>query len=165
MSSGFKPDLCIRVRPLSAASHRRLTASNKEGSIRVLGFGPALSCRLTFSAVLSDASIASRYFASLKPELAVEWRRFAMGHQKEINVDNFRDKLSSWARQNGADPDKLLAALGNAELGAAVDRDYQDAVARGIARTPTALVDGEPFIETFKYEDIAAAIEKAASGR
>ena len=112
-----------------------------------------------------DASIASRYFALQKPELAVEWRRFAMGHQKEINVDNFRDKLSSWARQNGADPDKALTALGNSELGAAVDRDYQDAVARGIARTPTALVDGEPFIETIKYEDIAAAIEKAAGGR
>ena len=35
-----------------------------------------------------------------------------MGHQKEINVDNFRDKLSSWARQNGADPEQALAALG-----------------------------------------------------
>jgi protein-disulfide isomerase len=111
-----------------------------------------------------DASIASRYFAEAGPELAVRWRQYAMANQKDINPENFRAKLGAWAKQNGADPEKALAALGNAELAAAVDRDYQDGVARGIAHTPTAVVNGEPFVETFTYEEISAAMEKALGG-
>jgi protein-disulfide isomerase len=112
-----------------------------------------------------DAAIASRYFGSISPAFAIKWRQYAMAHQPEITPENFREKLAVWANQNGAAGDKAVAALGNADLAAAVDRDYQDGVARGIAHTPTALVDGEPFIETFTYEDISASIEKALAGR
>ncbi len=112
-----------------------------------------------------DAAIASRYFGSISPELAVRWRQYAMGHQDEIKPENFREKLAAWAKQNGSAPDKALAALADPDLAAAVDRDYQDGVARGIAHTPTVLVDGEPFIETFTYEEISSSIEKALGGR
>ena len=88
-----------------------------------------------------------------------------MAHQPEITPENFREKLAVWANQNGAAGDKTVTALGNADLAAAVDRDYQDGVARGIAHTPTALVDGDAFIETFTYEDISASIEKALARR
>ncbi len=112
-----------------------------------------------------DASIAARYFADMSPALAVKWRQYAMANQPDIQPENFRDKLAAWAKQNGADAEKALAALANTELGAAVDRDYRDGVARGIAHTPTALVNGEPFVETFTYEEISAAIEKALDGK
>jgi protein-disulfide isomerase len=112
-----------------------------------------------------DGAIASRYFASISPALAIKWQQYAMAHQPEITPENFREKLTAWAKQNGAAGETTLAALGNAEFSAAVDRDYQDGVARGIAHTPTVLVNGEPFIETFAYEDISAAIEKALAGR
>lgn len=111
-----------------------------------------------------EAAIASHYFATIKPELAIEWRRHAMTHQPEITPENFRDKLASWSRGAGASPEKVLAALTDPVLSAAVDASYQEGVARGIARTPTVLVDGEPFIETFAYEEIAQAIEKALDG-
>ena len=111
-----------------------------------------------------DASIASRYFEASSPVLAVKWRQYAMANQGNINPENFRSKLGEWAKRNGADVEKAVAGLGNAELGAAVDREYRDGVARGIAHTPTALVNGEPFVETFTYEDISAAIEKALAG-
>jgi protein-disulfide isomerase len=112
-----------------------------------------------------DAAVASRYFGTLGPEMAVKWRQYAMGHQQEVTPENFREKLGAWAKQNGAAPDKAVAALGDTALTAAVDRDYQDGVARGIAHTPTVLVNGEPFIETFTYEEISTSIEKALAGR
>ena len=46
-----------------------------------------------------------------------------------------------------------------AKLAAEVESDYQEGVARGIAHTPTALVNGQPFIETFTYEEISKAID------
>jgi protein-disulfide isomerase len=46
-------------------------------------------------------------------------------------------------------------------LEALVEKDYADGVARGIAHTPTALVNGAPFIETFTFEEIGAGIESA----
>jgi protein-disulfide isomerase len=112
-----------------------------------------------------DAAIASRYFGDISSALAIKWRRYAMAQQAEITPENFREKLAAWANQNGSAADKAMAALGSADFAAAVERDYRDGVARGIAHTPTALVNGEPFIETFTYEDISASIEKALGGR
>ena len=37
----------------------------------------------------------------------------------------------------------------------------REAVARGVGKTPTVLVDGEPFIESFTFKDIAASLDRA----
>jgi protein-disulfide isomerase len=42
-----------------------------------------------------------------------------------------------------------------------VDRDFQEGIARGIAKTPTVLVNGQPFVESFPLEEISQAIESA----
>lgn len=108
------------------------------------------------------AAIASRYFqTAVSVELAVKYRREVMAAQASITADNFNESLSTFAKKNGVDPAKALAALNDATLGAAVDKDYKDGVARGVGRTPTVLVDGEPFIENFTFEEIAAALEKS----
>ncbi len=57
------------------------------------------------------------------------------------------------------DPAQAVAALGNETLATLVEKDYQEGVARGIAKTPTVLVNGTPFIETFAFEDVAKAID------
>ncbi len=111
------------------------------------------------------AAVAARYFQSVKPELALEWRRFAMGHLTEITPETFKDKLAGWAKAHGQDPAKVLAALDDKDLAAAVEEDYQDGIARGIAHTPTVLVGSEPFIETFTFEEISKGLEKAISGQ
>lgn len=108
-----------------------------------------------------QAAIASRYFQTVKPGLALEWRRYAMANLKEITADNFNDRLAAWAKQRGADPAKAAAALNDAAFAAAVEADYQEGVARGIARTPTVLVNDEPFIETFSFDQISKGIESA----
>ncbi len=108
------------------------------------------------------AAIASRYFqTAVNAELAVKYRREVMASQTAITAENFNEKLTAFAKKNNVDPSKVLAALNDATLGAAVDKDYKDGVARGVGRTPTVLVDGEPFIENFTFEEIAAALEKS----
>lgn len=111
------------------------------------------------------AAIASRYFGELKPELGLDYRRHIMSTIKEITPENFNDKLAEFARKNGADPAAALAALNDPRVAGLVERDFQDGVARGVAKTPTVFVSGKPFIETFSFEDLSQAMDDALAGR
>ena len=105
------------------------------------------------------AAIAARFFEEAQPGLGLAYRKYAMAHLREITADNFNDRLSQFARDHAVDPAKAVAALSDARLAALVEEDYQDGVARGIAHTPTVLVNGRPFVETFPVEDVAKAID------
>jgi protein-disulfide isomerase len=110
------------------------------------------------------AAIASRYFAELKPELGLEYRRHIMSTIKETTPENFNDKLVEFARKNAVDPAAALAALNDSRLAGLVERDFQDGVARGVAKTPTVFVSGKPFIETFSFEELRRALDDALAG-
>jgi protein-disulfide isomerase len=105
------------------------------------------------------AAIAARFFEEAQPGLGLAYRKYAMAHLREITADNFNDRLSQFAKDHAVDPAKTVAALSDARLAALVEEDYQDGVARGIAHTPTVLVNGRPFVETFPVEDVAKAID------
>ena len=111
------------------------------------------------------AAIASRYFAGTRPELGLSYRRHIMAAIHETTADNFNDRLSQFARENGMNPAQALAALDDPHLAALVERDYQDGVARGVAKTPSVFVNGQPFIEHFSFEDISQAIDDALAAR
>lgn len=106
------------------------------------------------------AAIASRYFEIVSPSLALEFRRTTMAHLTEIPKDKFEEHLQAFCVAHGVDPAKAVAALTDPALGAAVEKDYEEGVARGVAHTPTIFVDGEPFIEHFPVEDVVQAIER-----
>ena len=116
---------------------------------------------LTKHAWARKAAIAGRMIAEKDPELSLEWRRFALGRIKEITADNFHDKLMAWGKEHGINPVKLSAALDDKALNDAVEKDLQEGLARGVGKTPTVFVDGEPFVETFTVEEISAALDKA----
>jgi len=105
------------------------------------------------------AAIAARYFEEYKPGLGLAYRRFSFANLSQITADNFNDRLSQFAKDHGADPAKAVAALSDARIAGLVEQDYQDGVARGIAHTPTVLVNGRAFVETFPIEDVAKAID------
>jgi protein-disulfide isomerase len=105
------------------------------------------------------AAVAARYFEEVRPGLGLTWRKYSMANLRQITADTFSDRLAAFAKDNAADPGKAVAALDDIRLAALVEKDFQDGVARGIARTPTVLVNGQPFIETFSFEDIARAID------
>jgi protein-disulfide isomerase len=83
----------------------------------------------------------------------------------ETSADNFNNLLSQFARENGVDPAQAVAALDDAHLAALVERDFQDGVARGVAKTPTVFVNGQPFVEHFSFEEISKAIDEALPAR
>lgn len=107
------------------------------------------------------AAVASRFFEGISAELALAFRRYAMSHQAEIEPGNFNEKLSAFAKSKGFDIEKVMAGLKDPAINAQIENEYKDAVARGIGKTPTVLVDGEPFVESFTFKDIAAALDKA----
>jgi protein-disulfide isomerase len=107
------------------------------------------------------AAVAARYFQEGSSDLAVKYRRHVLATRREISVDNFAEKLAAFAQAGGIDPARATTALSDERLAALVEKDFQDGVARGISRTPTVLVNGVPFIETFSLEEISAAIDAA----
>jgi len=58
-----------------------------------------------------------------------------------------------------------VAALEEARYREMVDQDCREGVARGVSRTPTVFVDGEPLVETFSFEQLSKAIDTALAGR
>ncbi|MBC8165519.1 MAG: thioredoxin domain-containing protein [Bryobacteraceae bacterium] len=107
------------------------------------------------------AAIAARHFDREKPALGIEFRRWVMANQTQITPDNFEAKITEWAVGQGMEGAKLKSAMQNPGLAKLVDDEYEEGVARGIARTPTVLVNGEPFIETFTLEQISKGIDAA----
>jgi protein-disulfide isomerase len=105
------------------------------------------------------AAIAARFFEEEQPGLGLTYGKYALANLRTINLDNFNTVLSEFAAGHGVDRGKGEAALSDQRLAALVEKDYQDGVERGVAKTPTILVNGRPFIETFAFEDLAKAID------
>ena len=107
------------------------------------------------------AAIAARFFGEKDPRLGLEYRRYSLENIGLTKVENFNDRLAEFARAHQIKPEVAVAALDDARLAALVEKDFQDGVARGVVHTPTAFVNGTPFIETFTFEEISKGIEEA----
>ena len=107
------------------------------------------------------AAIAARFFTEKDPKLGLEYRRHTMATHGETTADNFKDRVAEFARQHDLKPEEALAALDNPHYAELVEKDYQEGVGRGIVHTPTALVNGTPFIEVFTFEEISKGIDDA----
>jgi len=107
------------------------------------------------------AAIAARFFTDRKPELGLEYRRYAMAGQQATSEANFNMRLADFARSHDIEPDAAIAALSNARYAELVEQDYQDGVSRGVVHTPTVFVNGKPFVETFTRDEISKGIDQA----
>jgi len=105
------------------------------------------------------AAIGARFLDEAKPGAGLAFRQFVMANLDNINSNNFIPIFSDFAVQRGIGESAAHAALADQRLADLVEKDYQEGVARGIARTPTVLINGRPFIETFTFEEVAKAIE------
>jgi protein-disulfide isomerase len=104
------------------------------------------------------AAVAARFFDE-EGRVGAAFRRYCFEHQAEIDGANFPAKLAAFAKDHSVDPAKAIKALDDAQLNSLIEKDFQDGVARGIAHTPTLLVNGQPFVEHFSYEEVAKAID------
>jgi protein-disulfide isomerase len=107
------------------------------------------------------AAIAARYFGGHDPQLGVAFRREVFAAMEGETEARLRDRIAKFAAAHRLKPEEALAALEDAALAAAVEKDYQDGVARGVSRTPTVFVNGRPFVETFTAEEISKGIDQA----
>ncbi len=112
-----------------------------------------------------QAAAAARYFWNTEPELGIAWQRFALSHLDNITPANFEAKLSEWAVAHGVSAADAVAGLNDESIQAAVEKDHEDGVSRGISRTPTLLLNGESLIETFTFDEIARSLDRALAGR
>lgn len=108
-----------------------------------------------------SAAAVAKYFDGLGPEIGIAFRRQILEELMLVDGENIESWVREFAVNNETDPDRAAMSLGDPELAAAVEADYQDGLAREVKRTPTVFVDGYPFVESFPYEDLAAAVARA----
>ena len=113
------------------------------------------------------AAIAARFFASSNPETAVAFRRATLANLTALNPEKFHEHLSAFANRRGVEPVRAYRALDDPRYAALVEADYQEGIARGIAKTPTVFVNGQRFGEQFQFQAVAEAsrAELEASNR
>jgi protein-disulfide isomerase len=64
--------------------------------------------------------------------------------QDLLSAENIWEKLISYARQAGLDPDAFKSCMSSPEANATVDASHQEGEALNIASTPTVFVNGHP---------------------
>jgi protein-disulfide isomerase len=106
------------------------------------------------------AAISARFFETVSPAIAIEFRKNTMAKQDTISDTTYKDYLIGFAKAHKVDPDKAVTALDDPQLQALVEKSYREGIARGIAHTPTVLINGEPFIEEFPVADVIKTIER-----
>lgn len=109
------------------------------------------------------AAIAARWVFEQDTRLGITFRRELMAEQASVTSQNLKSWLTEFATRNRIDPKGILDALNDKRLAIEVDQDLQGGVARGVSRTPTVYVGGQPFVETIVYDDLARAIDTAVA--
>jgi protein-disulfide isomerase len=104
---------------------------------------------------------AARYFDNLNLETGIAFRRYCFNNIADLHLQNFEARLRDFAWKTAASPAGVIAALKDPGFAEAVEGDYQEGILRGVARTPTVFVNGEPHIESFSVEDISRTIDAA----
>jgi len=107
------------------------------------------------------AAVAARFFDGQKAGVGVAFRRQTMERLGQITLETFDEHVRAFARAQGVDGAQAVAALDDPKLQALVEEDYQEGIARGVAKTPTVLVNGKPYVETFSVAEISSGIEAA----
>jgi|HigsolmetaAR202D_1030399.scaffolds.fasta_scaffold16391_3 Protein-disulfide isomerase len=107
------------------------------------------------------AAATARFFDEQNPKLGVEFRRATLANIANISEATFDQHVESFARTHAVDAAAAKAAQRDSRLVKLVEQDLEEGVARGIARTPTVLVDGQAFVEPSTPDEISKALETA----
>lgn len=184
----MKP-LILTLATVAALAQDRVVEGNPKSSVRVIAYEdlqcpdcaayrkmmddkllPKYASKVAFEhrdfplkkhAWARQASLAARYFDGVDARLGIEFRRWTMATQQNITPENFDAELAKWTTEHKQDPARVKPALTDANLAKLIDEDYEEGIARGVARTPTVFVNGQPFIETFTFEEISKGIDTA----
>jgi len=108
-----------------------------------------------------EAAIIGRSFDEIACGLSGGWRTYILNRIKSTAPETLGDRVREYAGELGIDVERILGGLADSKLEAAVEAEFREGQARGVTRTPTVFVNGQPFIEEFTLEEISAAIDHA----
>jgi protein-disulfide isomerase len=107
------------------------------------------------------AAIAARWVSQQNADLGIAIRRELLAEQNTITATSLKPWLIEFAVRNRLNSNAIIGALNDPAIAALVDQDLASGMARGIKHTPTVLVEGQTFVETIVYEDVARALDEA----
>lgn len=105
------------------------------------------------------AAVAARWVYERNHDLGIVFRREIMAEQSHITAASLPHWLQEFARRNKLDEQGIIDSLTDPRLLALVDQDYLAAVARGVSKTPSVYVGGQPFVEIILYDELARALD------
>jgi protein-disulfide isomerase len=105
------------------------------------------------------AAIAGRWVYEKNHELGIVFRREIMAEQSHLSLPNLNLWLREFARRNKLDETAIVDSLKDPLLITLIDQDYMAAIARGVTKTPSVYVGGQPFVEIVIYEELARALD------
>lgn len=107
------------------------------------------------------AAAAARHFDRVRDGLGFQFRRRCFNKQSRITLNGLAVEVQDFAGREGCDPAAARASLLDKALLDAVESDFQEGLARGIAKTPTVLAGSEVLVEAFPASALANAIDLA----
>lgn len=107
------------------------------------------------------AAMASRRFSSWSVAAGLEFRRWCLIHRADVSLENLPERIAEFAAAHDLDEETSILALRSDDLRDAVRADHAEGLRRGVAKTPTVFVGDACFVEIFRVEDVADAIEEA----
>ncbi len=107
------------------------------------------------------AAVAARHFDTVRPGAGGDFRRYVYQRLRATDTETLDERIREFARQEGLDPIDAMRAAGSPDLEAAVDKDYQEGIMRGVSKTPTVYVGEKAFVEKFSRTQVAEAIDRA----
>ena len=107
-----------------------------------------------------QAAVAARFFQERNERAALDFRRHVLSNLQSITPDSLKEVISRFARENRLEPSDALAALDDEQYKALVENDFQEGLKRGVRKTPTVFINGDPLVERFTLRAVMEKIEQ-----
>lgn len=107
------------------------------------------------------AAMAARWVHGQSLRLGIDFRRELLAEQEHMTLVGLKPWVIEFARRNKLSETDIVDALTNQRLAALVDQDIQIGTARGVRKLPAVYVNGQSFVETIVYDDMARVLDGA----
>jgi protein-disulfide isomerase len=107
------------------------------------------------------AALASACVRQQSPDGFWKLYDFLFQHQKEITLDNLKEKAQGVVRDAGLDVGQFDACFDNKTLMDAVKAEMAEATAVGVRSTPTFFINGRKFEGALPYDQFKTALDTA----
>lgn len=110
-----------------------------------------------------QAAIAARWIYEQNEQLGIVFRQQILAEQDHITTQRLKPWLVGFANRNHLSEKGIVDCLTDQRLSTLVDQDRQLGEARGVSKAPTVIADGQFFVETIIYDDLARTLDQALS--